>query len=69
MVAFPGTACNSTRGCNQRRTDCLVLATNRLLMDAEHPTVPHALLIDFVRSRNANPARVAAGRSGLWYYL
>src|SRR5271166_4542519 len=29
MLAVPGTACNSPRGCNRRRTDCLVLPTNR----------------------------------------
>src|SRR5271165_397553 len=32
MVAVPGTACNSPRGCNRRRTDCLVLPTNRFLV-------------------------------------
>jgi hypothetical protein len=34
MLSFPGTACNSTNGCNRSRTNGLVLSTNRFLFTA-----------------------------------
>src|SRR6202040_156690 len=34
MLAFPGTAHNSTDGCDRSRTDWLVLSTNRILNPA-----------------------------------